>query len=186
MTTPPDIPLFAHPFCFMRHGESASNVLETIAGSLDVALTERGHQQAQAAAARLKAAGITAIYSSALRRARDTAAHVGQALDLPVAIIAELAERHWGELEGQPRAARVRGITPAGAETTQQFNERVLQGLASIEARGNPLIVAHSGVFRILCRAFDLTEPEAPYANAQPLRFLPPAVPGGAWRMQPL
>jgi probable phosphoglycerate mutase len=178
-----DIPLFARPFYFMRHGESEANLADTIAGSLDVALTELGHRQASAAAALLKPVGITAIYSSALKRAHDTAAHVGVALDLPVITIAELAERSWGELEGQPRSGRMHGSTPPGAETPQEYMQRVLQGLAKIDARGLPLIVAHSGVFRVLCRTLNLHEPDAPYANAQPVRVTPA---GGAWKLESL
>ena len=181
-----DIPLFTRPFYFMRHGESEANLGDTIAGSLDVALTERGHQQAIAAAAALRPLGITAIYSSALARARDTAAHAGSALGLPVTTIAELAERSWGELEGKPRATRVRGVTPPGAETPEQYMQRVLRGLVQVDPRGKPLIVAHSGVFRVLCRTLGLKEPDAPYSNARPVRFFPPAAPAGAWRIEPL
>ena len=36
------IPLLKRPFYFLRHGESRSNVDDTIAGSIDVPLTERG------------------------------------------------------------------------------------------------------------------------------------------------
>lgn len=181
-----DVALFRQPFVFMRHGESEGNLNDTVAGSLDVALTARGRAQAQAAADMLKSAGITAIYSSALARARDTAAPAAHALGLPVTPIAELAERSWGVLEGQPRRLRVKGETPPGGETPEQYMQRVLRGFARIEARGLPLIVAHSGVFRVLCRALGIAEPEAPYHNAQPVRFVPPAAAAGAWRIEPL
>lgn len=181
-----DVPLFAQQFYFMRHGESAANLNDTIAGSLDVALTECGHQQAMAAAKLLKSVGIATIYSSALSRARDTAGHLERTLGLPVTTIVELAERNWGVLEGTPRALRAKGTTPPGGETPQQYMDRVLQGLAKINPRGKVLIVAHSGVFRVLCRTLGLNEPDAPYRNAQPVRFEPPAEPGGAWRLESL
>jgi len=73
MPQTPCIPLLTRPFYFVRHGETVSNLSGTIAGSADVPLTARGRLQAQAAAAQLTSAGVTAIYSSALARARDTA-----------------------------------------------------------------------------------------------------------------
>jgi 2,3-bisphosphoglycerate-dependent phosphoglycerate mutase len=186
MSQTPRIPLLTRPFYFVRHGETVSNLSGTIAGSADVPLTARGRLQAQAAAARLTTAGITAIYSSALARARDTADCIARAVDLPVTSIPELAERNWGELEGAPRASRVRGITPKGAETPDQFMQRVLRGLAQINSGGLPLVVAHSGVFRVLCRVLGIVESEAPVANASPIRFLPPAQSHLAWHIEML
>src|ERR1044071_989182 len=95
-----DIPLFARPFYYLRHGETESNAAGTIAGSLDVELTPLGRDQARVAAKALAGAPITAIYASPLRRARDTAQPVAEALQLPVTILEEIAERNWGELEG--------------------------------------------------------------------------------------
>ena len=178
------IPLLTQPFYFVRHGESVSNLDKIVAGSLDVALTARGHEQAQATAAAIEHLGITAIYSSALSRARDTAGYISRVLALPVTIIPELGERNWGELEGQPLALRVRGLIPNGAETPDQFMRRVLRGLAKVEPSDKPLIVSHSGVFRVLCRIFGIVETEAPVANAQPLRFVPACQPDHPWRME--
>jgi probable phosphoglycerate mutase len=181
--TAADIALFRQAFIFMRHGESEANLADTMAGSLDVALTARGRAQAQAAAALLKDSGISAIYSSTLSRARDTAAYAAALLGLPVIEIAEIGERNWGEAEGKPRAQIRRDLTPAGGETPQQFAERVLRGCAQIEARGLPLLVAHAGVFRVLCRALGLHEPDQPYFNAAPVRIEPA---GSAWHMLPI
>lgn len=180
----PAIPLLSQPFYFVRHGESESNLNQTVAGTRDVALTRRGHEQAQAAAAALEHAGITAIYSSALSRARDTAEYISRVLVLPVTILSDLGERNWGELEGQPLALRVRGLIPNGAETPDQFMRRVLRGLAKVEPSDKPLIVSHSGVFRVLCRIFGIVESAAPIANAHPLRFVPAREPNQPWRME--
>jgi probable phosphoglycerate mutase len=178
------ISLLTQPFYFVRHGESESNLNNTIAGSLDVPLTKRGLSQAQAAAAAVQSIGVTAIYSSALTRARVTADCIAHTLALQVTVIPELAERNWGELEGQPQSSRIRGVTPAGAETAQQFMERVMRGLAQIDAAGAPLIVAHSGVFRALCRILGIPEPAAPVTNAQPVRFMLPRAPNLAWQVE--
>ncbi len=181
-----DIPLFAGHFYFVRHGETESNVLGIVAGSTDVPLTARGRTQALAAAETLKAAGVTAVYSSPLVRARDTAHCIAGALGLPVVIIPELAERNWGELEGKPRGLRRRGMVPNGADTPQQFLHRILRGLRKIDGGGIPLIVAHSGVFRVLSRILGITEAAAPVTNAQPVRFVPPAGNSPVWSTEVL
>lgn len=175
---PVAIPLLAHTFYFLRHGETENNRLRLIAGSSDVELSDAGRAQALAAIELVKPLGITLVVSSALRRASDTAAVIARALQLPHAVVPGLAERNWGELEGRPRALRVRGVTPPGAETPEQFVARTRAGLATIEARGTPLIVAHSGTFRVLCRLLELEAPAAPIANCRPVRFTPSAQPG--------
>jgi 2,3-bisphosphoglycerate-dependent phosphoglycerate mutase len=176
----------ARPFYFLRHGETTSNEQDTIAGTLDVALTARGHDQARLAAAALQDHGITAIYSSGLRRARDTAEYVARAIARPVTVIPELAERDWGDLEGKPRVLRQAGITPPGAETADQFRQRIVRGIARIPADGVPLIVAHSGVFRVLCALLRLPERAERVANGQPVRFQPPDGTESSWTMEPV
>lgn len=182
-TRPEDLALFARPFIYLRHGETESNVAELIAGSWNVALTRKGCAQAGQAALKLRNAGITGIYSSTLQRSRETAAIVARELALPVTAIPELNERSWGELEGKPRASRVPGTTPPGAEPPQAFMERALRGLALIDTV-LPLIVAHSGIYRVLCRTLGLAEPEEPIGNCTPLRFLPPAPGFRIWRVE--
>lgn len=181
----PDLPLFTRPFIYLRHGETESNVARLIAGSWDVALTRKGLAQAGQAALKLKRAGITAIYSSTLQRARETAMIVARELALPVTAIGELNERNWGELEGKPRASRVPGTVPPGAEPVQAFVERVVRGFGLIES-DLPLVVAHSGIYRVLCRTLNLVEPTEPVENCTPLRFVPPAPGFNVWRIGPV
>ncbi|HXF66539.1 MAG TPA: histidine phosphatase family protein [Burkholderiales bacterium] len=178
------IPLFAAPFCFLRHGESESNRLGLIAGSSDVGLTETGRAQARAAIERVRPLGVTRVFSSALHRAHETAAIIAGALALPHLVVPGLAERNWGELEGKPQALRRRGVTPPGAETLTQFVARTRAALAAIEAGGTPLIVAHSGTFRVLCRLLGCEAPEEAVANCHPVRFLPPSRRGEDWTLE--
>ena len=70
---------------------------------------------------------------------------------------------------------------PTGAETTEEFTQRVLCGFAYMDA-DVPLVVAHSGVFRVLCRTLAIVEAEAPVANAIPLRFVP--LSNGDWKVE--
>ena len=176
------IALFRRTFYFLRHGETESNARELVAGSLDTDLTALGRKQALEAAALLAKEPITAVYSSPLRRARDTALPVAERLKLPVVVLPGLAERTWGALEGQPRDSRIRGVMPVGAETGTAFRERIFSAFAQIDS-DVPLIVGHSGIFRVLCHALEIVQTKGPITNALPLRFTPLAK---GWKLEPL
>ncbi|MBI3043213.1 MAG: histidine phosphatase family protein [Betaproteobacteria bacterium] len=180
------IPLLERMFYYMRHGETESNRLQTIAGSTDVALNDTGRSQARAAVELVRPLGITLVVSSAQLRARDTATVVAEALMLPRVVLPGLAERNWGELEGKPRALRVRGVTPPGAETAEQHVSRTRAALGEIAAGGTPLVVAHSGTVRVLCRLLALEAPPEPVANCRPVRFAPSPREGGGWTIEML
>jgi broad specificity phosphatase PhoE len=70
----------------VRHGQSTWNAQGRIQGWADPPLDETGHEQARRLALRLAAEehGVSAIYSSPLLRARQTAEAVGLALELTV------------------------------------------------------------------------------------------------------
>lgn len=166
-----DIPLLAGPFAFLRHGETEHNRLRLIAGSLDVPLNATGLAQAHAAAEKLRSSAIDAIWASPLQRAHDTARCVATVLGLEITLVAELAERNWGMLEGKPRGQRIRGETPAGAESLEEFRDRVLLGFGRIRPSRLPLIVAHSGIYRVLGDWLGLPAQDAPVANSLPLQL---------------
>jgi len=181
------VPLFERPFYYLRHGETESNRLKTIAGSLDVALNDTGLAQARAAIDLVRPLGVTHLASSNLRRARETAATIARALALPHVVVPELGERNWGELEGRSQVFRVRGAPPPpDAETAEQFISRTRAGLAQVRAEGVPLVVAHSGTHRVLCRLLGLAESAEPIANCRPVRFSPPAHARGLWSCEVL
>jgi glucosyl-3-phosphoglycerate phosphatase len=83
-----------------RHGRTRWNAEHRIQGQTDVELDERGHAQAQAAAARLALREPDAIVSSDLRRAAQTAGYLAEATGLPVAYDARLRERDFGQWQG--------------------------------------------------------------------------------------
>jgi len=181
------IPLFERTFYYLRHGETEANRLKTIAGSLDVALNDTGLAQARAAIDLVRPLGVTHLASSNLRRARETAATIARALALPHVVVPELGERNWGELEGRSQVLRVRGAPPPpDAETAEQFISRTRAGLVQVRAEGVPLVVAHSGTHRVLCRLLGLAESVEPIANCRPVRFTPPVQPGAAWSVEML
>ena len=84
----------------VRHGATDWNLQGRCQGSSDRELSDAGIRQAEQAAALLGNENLHAVYSSHLRRARQTAALISQPHDLPVLIEEELRELDHGELEG--------------------------------------------------------------------------------------
>ncbi len=84
----------------LRHGETDWNRQGRCQGSSDIDLNETGHRQAGEVAAHLSRRRIHAVYSSDLRRARQTAEIVGRPHEAPVNIEPDLRELDHGEMEG--------------------------------------------------------------------------------------
>ena len=176
--------LLSGPFYFLRHGESETNRRRVIAGSQDPSLTERGLGQAHAAARQVSALPIAAVYASPKRRAADTARIAAAALGLPVRIIDNLRERHWGELEGRPTTERkTHFMTPRGGEGWEAFGDRVWSALSAIDGPAPGLIVAHAGIMLVLQHKLEIGVDFKLIDNARPVRFDPPPQPQEAWRM---
>lgn len=84
-----------------RHGRTAANASFRLQGQIDVPLDEVGRWQARTAAATLVARyEPTAIVSSDLTRAQETAAHLSRSTGLPVTTDERLRERAFGDWEG--------------------------------------------------------------------------------------
>jgi len=145
---------------FIRHGESTSNYGEVITGQQDVALTEKGREQARTAGKTIIAEGlhIDEIISSPLMRAHDTAKLIVEQIGYPqenIHISDLVIERSFGSLEGKPREAVLalsdQLITECGGEIDPQLRERAQKFLDSIKGhQGNILIVSHTGFGRRL------------------------------------
>lgn len=87
----------------VRHGETLANARRVIQGHThNVSLSSRGRGQIEKLAQRLKAQPISAVYSSDLRRACESAEIVAKELSLPVYFDRRLRERCYGEFEGKP------------------------------------------------------------------------------------
>jgi 2,3-bisphosphoglycerate-dependent phosphoglycerate mutase len=89
----------------VRHGESTWNLENKFTGWTDVDLSERGRQEAHAAASLLRAEGFTfnLAFTSVLKRAIRTLWIMLDDLDLmwiPVERTWRLNERHYGDLQG--------------------------------------------------------------------------------------
>ena len=84
----------------VRHGESRGNAERRFGGHSPTPLSELGHRQAEATARALSNERVTAIYSSDLLRAVQTAEPLARATGLEVARTAALRERSVGLMEG--------------------------------------------------------------------------------------
>jgi ribonuclease H / adenosylcobalamin/alpha-ribazole phosphatase len=88
----------------VRHGETVMNVQVRFRGLRDVPLNERGRQQATETARHLASAGVNAVYTSPLGRAREVADAILRASGIPKAISLDLlANLDYGEWEGLTR-----------------------------------------------------------------------------------
>ncbi len=84
----------------IRHGQSAGNAEGRFGGHGPTPLSDLGRRQAEATADALSREGITAVFSSDLDRAVQTAEPLGSRLNLPVYTTRAFRERHVGVLEG--------------------------------------------------------------------------------------
>ncbi|HET7122134.1 MAG TPA: histidine phosphatase family protein [Solirubrobacterales bacterium] len=105
---------------FLRHGESAHNAHsgeEPLSDQEGDRLTALGVEQARAAGAGLRDRGVTRLLTSPMRRARETAAGVGEALGMEAEELDYTYELHAGEgFEGAiARVRRLQTELEAGA-----------------------------------------------------------------------
>jgi broad specificity phosphatase PhoE len=151
-----------------RHGENIANLSRTFSYRVfDGDLTDRGIEQAEALAARLRQAGCYGLLvCSPLRRARQTAHIVSARLGLPLAAeLDDLREVNVGELDGRAdaRAWRVYEATLAawrsgqlgqrfpGGETGDELvarTERALLGIAAGAGQADAVVIAHGASIR--------------------------------------
>jgi broad specificity phosphatase PhoE len=149
-----------------RHGESDWNAANRFQGHADRPLTELGRRQAVELADALEArAPLSAIYTSPLQRALETASIVGARLGLEPAAVDDLREVDVGGWSGLSRT-EVEERFPEGfgrwldggegwedGETYAQMAARVLRALRQI-ADSHPgdevLVVSHGGPIRAI------------------------------------
>lgn len=151
----------------VRHGETDWNAKSWIQGRTDISLNEKGERQAEELGDQLLEKGIhvARIYTSKLKRAKQTASIVSRMLDVPYAVEEGLEEMHLGVWEGKTwrfvrdeyaDAYRAWGNrryirTPEG-ESYQDLLDRLMPALKRILDRkqGDALIVTHSACIMTL------------------------------------
>ncbi len=163
----------------VRHGETAWNVDTRIQGQLDIGLNAKGQWQVHRLAKALAHEPISAIYSSHLLRAHDTARAIAGATGRALQTHTGLSERGFGVFEGKTFAEleatwpeqslrwRQRDPlwAPEGGESLTTLRERITRTAAELAAQhlGQQIVlVAHGGVMDVLYRAATGQELQAP------------------------
>jgi broad specificity phosphatase PhoE len=168
----------ANRFAVMRHGQSKANAAGIIVSSIehdrrgDYGLSERGRQQALAAARGCGLPGDTVICTSDFSRATQTAQIVREHLGVQEVVIAKaLRERCFGEWEGSATSnyARVwaadetdRGQADGDVEPAAAVLDRVTAFIADLEQRYSGrdiLLVSHGDTLQILQAGFLRIDP---------------------------
>ena len=87
---------------FVRHGQSASNLEGVLSHRVvDLSLTELGREQARATARWFLGRPVARVYTSPLRRARETAMEISLTTGCDVVELDGLREVDVGELDGR-------------------------------------------------------------------------------------
>jgi 2,3-bisphosphoglycerate-dependent phosphoglycerate mutase len=160
----------------VRHGQSLWNLENRFTGWVDVPLTDKGRDEARAAAERLKNIRFDVAYTSVLSRAEETLEIILASLGQHPPIIRDQAlnERHYGDLQGlnKKKTAERYGAEqvklwrrsydvppPNGealkntAERTLPFFERAILG--DLQLGKNVLVVAHGNSNRSIVMELD-------------------------------
>jgi broad specificity phosphatase PhoE len=159
----------------VRHGETEWNKVRRIqGGESDTPLNDTGKLQANALAGRLKNEKITAVFSSPLQRALQTAQAIAAYHSLEVTALPSLKEIKVGELEGRLASDLLMRFdeflcgddiekkpkkTPGGesAEDVQERAWETITKLAAQQPEGTLVVVSHYFVIMtVICRVLNL------------------------------
>jgi broad specificity phosphatase PhoE len=128
----------------VRHGETDANRAGLLLGRADPPLNERGQEQAAAVAGSLAShsGSDSALITSPLLRARDTAARISDAVGVPAAVDERLIELDYGDWDERrvadvpaEVAARWRAdpaFAPPGGESLVELRGRVAPFAAEV------------------------------------------------------
>lgn len=144
----------------VRHGETSWNDLNLVQGVSDIPLSEKGVADALELQPLVSKLNIDVVYSSPLKRAKETAKILVDD-KLPINIDDRILERRWGRNEGANinTVDRVNcwnvflNTDEEGIEPIKHFMTRVSDFLEDIAVRyqnSNVLVVAHSAVVRVI------------------------------------
>jgi broad specificity phosphatase PhoE len=151
----------------IRHAETLWNRERRYLGRQDPPLSETGRAQADAVGQLLAKEQIEAVWSSPLRRARETAEAIATLRGLTVRVDDQFGEMHFGQWEGLtseevsakfPEMYRTWLDTPhlatvPNGETLSDVRGRALQGLSALRQAhdgGTVALVTHGVTGRIL------------------------------------
>lgn len=163
---------------FVRPGETDWNRLGRWQGQVAVPLNEHGKQQALRLANFIRPIGLNVLYSSDLRRARDTSEILAEKLGFAPVYDARLRERHMGDWQGLTREEMMSWYPDeyqrlqdqpetyqiSGGESRQQVRVRIRAAFDDICARGGAETVGIlSHTTAILVLLWDIVPDFDPY-----------------------
>ena len=147
----------------VRHGETEQNAEGLLQGKSGGNLNNKGIEQARLTGQALRNKGITAIHSSNLDRALDTALIISDLIGAVLIPENQLRERNLGNLEVKSwddyfQAQQASGqsheeFKPEGGESLAEMQIRLKPFLEEITGpyqRGNLLIVGHNALNTVL------------------------------------
>lgn len=161
----------------VRHGQTTYNVEGRLPGQLPgVLLTDEGRRQAHRAAVALSAISVTAIVSSPLERARDTADIIARGWALPVRLDDRLKDTDVARWAGQKvhdiaksdpewqEFVRHASYAPEGVESLSAVMERAVAAAEHIRhdpASGETIVlVAHADIVKLIAAHYLGLQPD--------------------------
>ena len=156
--------------CLIRHGETQWNTERRLQGQIDIELNRNGLAQAEAAARSLERDRFSALYSSDLARAAQTAAAISRHHALPTRTDDRLRERHFGFFQGLTydeaerrhpefyKRFQARDTALAFEESGESLDvfaarvRSVMDDIAHAHAGATVLVVTHGGVLDVVYR----------------------------------
>lgn len=154
-----------------RHGETQWNIENRLQGSKNSQLTDKGIEHAIMLGDRLRNIDFSAIYTSPLERALQTANYIKSDKDVPIYTIENLKEMNFGDWEGKtkdeieavdnykneyhnfwhiPQMYNHKPHNGEGLITFKRRVEEVLSKVISSNSDGNILIVTHAVVIKAI------------------------------------
>lgn len=159
----------------VRHGQVVGYDGFPVYGHTDVEMTEVGIMQMEHLGERLRLVNINAIYASDLKRSFMGARIMARHHDVPLHVLTELREMHFGDWEGltlteirehfpdeleKRKADLVNYQIPGEGESIGRLSQRVMNCFEKIlkdQKNNDFLLVGHGAVNRIiLCHALGL------------------------------
>jgi len=154
-------------FLFIRHGQTDYNVQQRVIGRQPVPLNETGKKQAKKVADYLKDVELTAIVSSPVVRAKETAEAIlagrtgleltldegfseidyGEWVDLTVSDIVVRYPEIWPNYHSNPKAVKI-----PGGESLNSAHDRIERSIVNLKKRyqdGRVAIVSHADVIKL-------------------------------------
>lgn len=166
--------VYATTIHLIRHGETDWNLEQKYQGQQDIPLNSTGIQQAQFVAEKLEGNQFSALYSSDLIRAIQTAQEISRKINLPIVTHSALREINQGDWEGKfiqdvlaTQGKEVRAVyqnpytaRKPGGESIAEVAERMyacFDKLAEKHDQEQIIVVSHGlAIATVLCKVREL------------------------------